>query len=299
MYVYTPVLHWRIPTSGSWDTNTNWTLSLAPAYVHDVVIDPATSIAVTGPAANTAIKALTVGTGVGAAVLQLGSGNLKTVGPLTIAGNSKLDLNTKDLIYSTGDAPSALALVRSYLQTGYAGGSWTGTGITSSAAAATAGSANKTALAYATAGDLHDTTIDGFPVASSDVLVKYAASGDANLDGKVNALDFNVIATNFGTGSGKLWTQGDFNYDGTVSTLDFTQLSANFGSILPSPPLAGTLVPEPSLLSLTGFALLLIGARHRNHGLASVATTSTARGTARRLLWRNSSQSDVSGLPSL
>src|SRR5207237_1129009 len=35
--------------------------------------------------------------------------------------------------------------------------------------------------------------------------------GDANLDGTVNALDFNALATNFGTGT--TWSQGNFNYD--------------------------------------------------------------------------------------
>src|SRR5205814_3666493 len=151
--------------SGNWDTNTNWSLSLAPAYVHDVVIDPAANLTVTGPAVNTAIRALTVGTGAGAAALQLATGNLKAVGSLTIAANSKLDLNARDLIYSSGDPPSALALVRAYLTSGYAGGSWTGNGITSSAAAATASSAHKTALGYGAAGDIGRSIFDGFAVA--------------------------------------------------------------------------------------------------------------------------------------
>ncbi len=81
--------------------------------------------------------------------------------------------------------------------------------------------------------------------------------GDANLDGTVNALDFNAVATNFGTGT--VWSQGDFNYDGSVNTMDFMALANNFGQTLSLPaPVLGTLVPEPGSLMLlaSGFALL-------------------------------------------
>ena len=47
--------------------------------------------------------------------------------------------------------------------------------------------------------------------------VAYAYYGDANLDGTVNALDFNAVATGFGK-SGSVWSSGDFNYDGVVNT---------------------------------------------------------------------------------
>ena len=73
--------------------------------------------------------------------------------------------------------------------------------------------------------------------------------GDANLDGLVNALDFNALATNFG-GSGRFWFQGDFNYDGITNTLDFNSLAANFNQpALASPPL-GNVVPEPFSIAL-------------------------------------------------
>jgi hypothetical protein len=59
----------------------------------------------------------------------------------------------------------------------------------------------------------------------------YTYFGDANLDGKVNALDFNAVATNFGKTPGSdVWAQGDFNYDGNVNTLDFTALAGSFGA---------------------------------------------------------------------
>jgi Dockerin type I domain len=56
--------------------------------------------------------------------------------------------------------------------------------------------------------------------------------GDANGDYTVNALDFNILATNFGR-SGATWSQGDFNNDGIVNTADFSLLAANFGTTAP------------------------------------------------------------------
>src|SRR5262249_42605237 len=67
----------------------------------------------------------------------------------------------------------------------------------------------------------------------TDVIVAYTLSGDANLDGVVNALDFNALATNFGGGSS--WVQADFNYDGSVNSLDFNAIASNFGMSTPTP----------------------------------------------------------------
>src|SRR5262249_29216220 len=89
---------------------------------------------------------------------------------------------------------------------------------------------------------------------STTVLIRYTRYGDANLDGVVNALDFNALASRFGQ-SGKLWSDGDWNYDGMVNTLDFNALAVNFNQALPVPALGGSLVPEPSLLVIPALAL--------------------------------------------
>src|SRR5581483_3608144 len=86
-------------------------------------------------------------------------------------------------------------------------------------------------------------------VANSRLTMRYTYRGDANLDGVVNALDFNALASNFGAASAA-WSQGDFNYDGVVDTNDFTFLGTTFGSAalssdLPAPA-PGALVPEPA-----------------------------------------------------
>ena len=58
--------------------------------------------------------------------------------------------------------------------------------------------------------------------------------GDATGDKKTNALDFNVLATNFGK-SGRGFATGDFNFDGVVNTSDFTLLASKFNQSLPAP----------------------------------------------------------------
>src|SRR5581483_6949381 len=85
--------------------------------------------------------------------------------------------------------------------------------------------------------------------------------GDANTDGKVNALDFNALATNYGQNGGSaVWTQGDFNYDGNVDTSDFVILSNEFGQALATPPapVLGALVPEPTALIFLPAAALVL-----------------------------------------
>lgn len=76
---------------------------------------------------------------------------------------------------------------------------------------------------------------------------RVALGGDADLDNKVNTLDFNILAGNFSTGT--QWQEGDFNRDGTVDSIDFGMLVDNFGrSVAPAPSL-GSVVPEPASLS--------------------------------------------------
>jgi len=77
VFLYTPELHWRAGTSGSWDTAANWTLGLTPAHVHPIDIDPATSVTISGPAADTTVDRIEMRpTGGATANLVLDGGNL-------------------------------------------------------------------------------------------------------------------------------------------------------------------------------------------------------------------------------
>lgn len=74
--VFTPDLRWRSATGGAWTSTGAWTLGLAPALVHDVRIDPAANLTVTGPPAATTVHSLAIGGGAGTATLSLLGGIL-------------------------------------------------------------------------------------------------------------------------------------------------------------------------------------------------------------------------------
>jgi autotransporter-associated beta strand protein len=208
-------------------------------------------------ASLTGSGALNVNGGATLKIAAAGVGNSASSVSVDSGSGSKLDLSNNALaINYSGTSPNST--IRSLLISGRAGGNWNGPGIDSSTAAADAGSAHKTALGYAEASAVGITSsFFGQPVDSTTELIRYTYLGDANLDGKVNALDFNAVATNFGNVSTREWDQGDFNYDGMTNTLDFTALATNFGLTLPAPgsvvpasPVLGSLVPEPSLAAL-------------------------------------------------
>jgi autotransporter-associated beta strand protein len=155
-----------------------------------------------------------------------------------------LDLNNNAMIVDyTGASP--LQSIRAALTSGFAGGSWNGIGIDSSSASIDP--THKSALGYAEASTLGVGSFAGHALAdNSAILLRYTLSGDANLDGLVNAIDFNALATNFGAAGTTLWTQGDFNFDGQINSLDFNSLASNVNGTLPSPAVGlAAVVPEP------------------------------------------------------
>ncbi|MEM9295906.1 MAG: DUF5060 domain-containing protein [Planctomycetota bacterium] len=72
--------------------------------------------------------------------------------------------------------------------------------------------------------------------------------GDANDDGAVDLLDFDVLAQNFGSTNPDGPETGDFNRDGVVDLLDFDLLAQNFGSSVP------VVVPEPASAAMLLFS---------------------------------------------
>ncbi len=167
---------------------------------------------------------------------------------------------------------TTLSTIRSEINSGRAGGSWTGPGITSGAAAAdvlAGGGTANTALGYADNADagMGLTTFGGQAVNSNSLLLRYTVLGDANLDGKVDLSDFLSLRQNFGLTSGATWDRSDFDYDGKVNLSDFLILRAHFGQSLPSglvgasspaaaAPITGlSPVPEPAALLLVAASL--------------------------------------------
>src|SRR5262249_31262754 len=160
------------------------------------------------------VGTLAVSTGVARVTPGRGVAATSVVSKITPTGSASFDLGDNDLVIDySGTSP--LTSITALLTSGYNAGAWTGVGINSSVAAANASAMHKPALGYAEATEIFSTfpaAFSGQSVDSTAVLIRYTAYGDANLDGSVDTVDFNALASNFSQ-SGKRWVQGDFNYD--------------------------------------------------------------------------------------
>jgi hypothetical protein len=183
------------------------------------------------------------------------------VDALTFAGTSnawqgQLDLHTSALVLQTTGSADKLARIptlQNQILSANAGGAWNGAGITSTAIPLTP----NTALALADNADLHFTAFRGQTVDEHSLILTIARLGDATLDGKVDALDLNLLAAHWNVSSGALWSSGDFTGDGAVNAFDLNLLAANWqysaGSSLAMQSVLVTsiaAVPEPASASL-------------------------------------------------
>jgi autotransporter-associated beta strand protein len=192
----------------------------------------------------------------------------------SLANTGTIDLSGALVVDYTDVSP--LSAIAAQVQSGFAGGSWRGTGINSSSAAS---DTSKTiALAEASESGV---AFNLFATDASSVIALCTTRGDANLDSQVNSLDFNLFTANYGKTTGALWTQGDFTADGRVNTTDFNHLAGNFGSggMTPSAPLPiptdsgtadsstpselGTSVPEPTTIEMMAAGIVLVRSRNR------------------------------------
>jgi fibronectin-binding autotransporter adhesin len=210
---------------------------------------------------------------------QLGTAVLR-VTSLTVNTGGKLDLANNRLIddYS---GPTPITSIRTALSSGYANGAWNGPGIQSSSAIA-----NPTrVIGYAEASDVlpfadqaTSDTFLGSTVDKTALLMRYALTGDANLDGVVDFLDLSRLAQSYNVTDGtRTWAQGDYNYDGNVDFIDLAKLAQNYNTsllggaaMIPAGAPAGfeadlarafAEVPEPGSLGLILGAFLLAGRR--------------------------------------
>jgi hypothetical protein len=141
----------------------------------------------------------------------------------------KFDLTNNSMVVDyTGTSP--YDYLRQLMSSAHASDAWTGNGLGSSEAASATVNRND-GIGYAEATEIFSTFPATFlgrgEVDDTSVLLRYTLYGDTNLDGRVNLVDFNKLAANFGTGT--RWDQGDSTYDGTVNLQDFNRLAANFG----------------------------------------------------------------------
>jgi hypothetical protein len=68
---------------------------------------------------------------------------------------------------------------------------------------------------------------------SNPSLPFFVLPADVNRDRTVNALDFNALASHFGSSGG--FSLGDFDFNGVVNTADFNLLAVHFGETIPAP----------------------------------------------------------------
>jgi hypothetical protein len=194
---------------------------------------------------------LSVGSGGKLQLARSASPAAAVLSSLSLATGATLDLANHDLRIDYGTGTSPVATVRSDLASGYTGGTWSGSGITTSAADA------GHLLGYA---DSADGVVPG--LTPHTILVKYTVPGDTNLDGVVNFSDLLALAQHYGAGNAS-WDQGDLNYNGTVGFDDLLTLTQHYGNA-PASAAAASAVPEPSTVAAGSMMILCLCLRRRS-----------------------------------
>jgi autotransporter-associated beta strand protein len=175
--------------------------------------------------------------------------------------NGRLDVRDNKVIVPGGN----LAAITNLIATGRNTGGWDGNGIVTTQTSAT--SSDFTTLAVARPGDLGITTTStwaGQVVSAGDVLVMYTYGGDANLDGKLNIIDYVQIDQGLASGlSG--WSNGDFNYDGKINILDYVIIDSNLGNQGPPFSTSASIVAVPEPACAGGLLAAVACMRKRRH----------------------------------
>ena len=262
------------------------TLSGSNTYTGGTTVGGGT-LAFASPTALPLFSALNVSAGaIAQAATHAGATkNTLFVTGLSLAGTTgayigKVDLTNNDMVVRGG----SIATLTSQTASGYANGSWQGSGGILSSTAAT-DSTHLTALGViqnsvdgSTTGNAIYNSFDGQSVSNTDVLVKYTYYGDANVDGRVDGTDYSRIDNGFISqiGTSKLtgWYNGDFNYDGAINGSDYTLIDNAFNSqgaqftaqaaSIASQIAGSSAVPEPTTMTLLAIGTAgLLGRRRR------------------------------------
>jgi len=159
--------------------------------------------------------------------------------PTDASGAGRLDLSDNDLIVNDGN----VAVIRTLLTSGQLA-------VAGSDGITTSDNDLSKSHGHATAAQLGVTQFRGEKIFANDVIVRFTFNGDANLDGRVNTVDFNRLAGGFG-GTAPDWFAGDFNYDSLVNSLDFALLASNHGKAIASEDYLWPAVPESLSGTLT------------------------------------------------
>lgn len=194
-------------------------------------------------------------------------------GGVVFDGTGTLDVGTHDLLIfgNDGNQSTVFDWVKGFVVSARAGGSWTGQGITSSAAAAAAG--HRTGLAVILNDDGNGNPIfnsfDGVPVDKNTTIVKYTWNGDADMNGRVDASDYFLIDLAYVTHQKKGgYRHGDFDHNGIVDSDDYFLIDCAYlgqtGKLSDSNPLiaypsAAPATPAVPLPSAAWAGMMLLG----------------------------------------
>lgn len=176
--------------------------------------------------------------------LKAGTG-LSQQGGLSISGT--LDITNNALVIAFGSNSDPLSTIVGYIKSGYDNGKWDGSGLISTTAATTPG----TAIGYA-----DGNTDTGTAAAAGTILIRYTWLGDLNLDGAVTSSDLATMTADSGMTNAD-WAQGDMNYDGVVNADDFALLALGAADSHG----ATIALPEPASAALLAAPLLALRRR--------------------------------------
>jgi autotransporter-associated beta strand protein len=252
------------------------TLNNVNAYTGGVVVSGGTLVAANAGALSSGTLAVNTGA---TARAQPSLPKALTLSSVTTGGTGKLDLTNNSLIVRN----SSLTAVQNLIKQGFTNGTWNGSGITSSTAAADP--SGITAIGCASNGVLTKTNFKGVTgLTPNDVLVKYTYYGDADLSGAVTLDDFTLFLSGYQTGK-TTWVNGDFDYSGLVTLDDFalflkgyqqqgvplTELEQSVGSSAQLTAAAReamlaavAAVPEPGVAGIVAFSALALRGRSRH-----------------------------------
>ncbi len=166
------------------------------------VTAPNITFAGSAPGISTQSKAITLNGAVtiaGNSTLNSPAVPITLNGSLAVAPAVHLDLGANTLLINYSGA-SPVATIPAYLSSGFNAGSWNGPGIDSLAAQ----------------NDPNLATALGYTDSGSQIRIKYTYYGDNNLDGEINATDFQMFLDGLAATNASSWSQGDYTYDGRV-----------------------------------------------------------------------------------
>lgn len=186
---------------------------------------------------------------VAAGTLQLNNDGTRSAWSPVLTGPGGAEVKSGRLVFAySGSTASPASIIEPLMMAGYANGTF-----------------NSATNRIRRLEDVDALTTLGWMDTGSSVVVGYTFYGDGNLDGKVNTIDFNYLAGNFGITAGGTWHGGDYNYDDAVNSLDFNRLASTYGqSMATSAPALGSVVPEPTLVALPALVAFAVTRRRRD-----------------------------------